>query len=534
MFYLNSLVQVGNLNGITLSTKFFELLSETPEEAAMWVLQTLSYSTTMVSSNPEKWLEDELNKIQKGNVILPTSTSIQLDDGLIWVYRVNVSPTKIYCIEREAEVSNRVTREYIDVIDNFIRVSFIEEDSSGLGSQALATPDDRTGQSDVYRRIVQVVKEGIRLQDKHFEFLAFSSSQLRDQSVWMFAQAGDVTANSIREWMGNFLDIRNVAKCAARMGQCFSSTTKTLPVESWEVEYIDDIETEDGKYCFSDGIGEISFSFAKRVAAKCGCHGIVPSAFQIRYGGFKGVVAVSHESLHKLALRNSMKKFESVHFDLEVISWSKRLPCYLNREIITLLSTLGIEDDVFEEMQDLVLSKLNEVVSDVSVALDILQMTSSGATHHTAVEMLKSGYHPKREPYLLSLLQAFRAFQLLQLRTKSRILVSKGRTMMGCLDETGILEYGEVFLRVSSFPGTRSFIDDDLVYEEDGKCVVTGPVVVAKNPCLHPGDVRVLLAVDIPELHHMVDCVVFPQRGSRPHPNECSGSDLDGDLYFVT
>ncbi|CAM6085239.1 unnamed protein product [Calypogeia fissa] len=236
----------------------------------------------MVTINPEEWLEGELNKIRRDGILLPTSTSIQLDNGLIWVYRVAVSPTKIYCVGRQAEVSNRVTREYINVIDNFIRVSFIEEDYSSLGSQALSNPEDRNGQSDVYRRIVHVLKEGIWLEGKHYEFLAFSSGQLREQSVWMFAQAGHVTANSIRQWMGNFLEIRNVAKCAARMGQCFSSTTKTLSVESWEGEYIDDIETADRKYCFSDGIGKISFMFAKRVAAQCGCrHGFEPSAFQI-------------------------------------------------------------------------------------------------------------------------------------------------------------------------------------------------------------------------------------------------------------
>jgi RNA dependent RNA polymerase len=31
----------------------------------------------------------------------------------------------------------------------------------------------------------------------------------------------------------------------------------------------------------------------------------------------------------------------------------------------------------------------------------------------------------------------------------------------------------------------------------------------------------------------MVDCVVFPAEGSRPHPSQLSGGDLDGDIYFV-
>jgi RNA-dependent RNA polymerase len=45
--------------------------------------------------------------------------------------------------------------------------------------------------------------------------------------------------------------------------------------------------------------------------------------------------------------------------------------------------------------------------------------------------------------------------------------------------------------------------------------IVKGKVVVAKNPCLHPGDIRILEAVDAPSLHHLVDCLVFPQKGAQ-------------------
>ena len=62
--------------------------------------------------------------------------------------------------------------------------------------------------------------------------------------------------------------------------------------------------------------------------------------------------------------------------------------------------------------------------------------------------------------------------------------------------------------------------------QTDNKQTVQGCVVVAKNPCLHPGDVRVLQAVAVPQLKHLVNVVVFPILGERPHPNELSGSGV--------
>ena len=54
---------------------------------------------------------------------------------------------------------------------------------------------------------------------------------------------------------------------------------------------------------------------------------------------------------------------------------------------------------------------------------------------------------------------------------------------------------------------------------ESDHCTVAlkGKVGVAKNPCLNPGDICVLSAVDVPDLHHTVDCAVCPHKGVQLH-----------------
>lgn len=88
--------------------------------------------------------------------------------------------------------------------------------------------------------------------------------------------------------------------------------------------------------------------------------------------------------------------------------------------------------------------------------------------------------------------------------------------------------HAQVFIQYSKSVSDEAAVDSD--YKAT---ILQRRVVVAKNPCLHPGDVRTLTAVDAPQLHHIFDCIVFPSQGDRPHPNELSGSDLDGDLYHV-
>ncbi|XP_034921150.2 probable RNA-dependent RNA polymerase 1 [Populus alba] len=529
VFKVNSLVQHGYLPGPALDASFYRLINPSRVNIAhiQHALEKLHHSMECCY-DPVRWLRAEYQKcISTGR--LPPPPAVAVDDGLVHVRRVQITPTKVYFRGPEVNLSNRVLRKYPDDIDNFLRVSFVDEDldklfATNISPRTFSAIEGR--QTKIYQRILSTQRNGIVIGSKKFEFLGFSSSQLRESSLWMFASRTGLTAADIREWMGDFREIRNVAKYAARLGQSFGSSRESFNIDVEDIESIPDIEVRSGgvDYVFSDGIGKISAELANSIARKFGFLSFTPSAFQIRYGGYKGVVAVDPTSSKKLSLRESMSKYKSTNTSLDILGWSKYQACYLNREVITLLSTLGVRDHIFQRKQNEAIAQLNTILTDPSSAQEALQLMGPGESTNVLKEMLACGYKPDAEPFLAMMLQTFRASKLLDLRTKSRIFIPNGRAMMGCLDETRTLGYGQAFVQFSRARGGESVGNTQ---------ILKGKLIVAKNPCLHPGDVRVLQAMNVPALHHMVDCIVFPQKGKRPHSNECSGSDLDGDVYFV-
>lgn len=541
LFLVNAVMHKGIFNQHQLSNDFFDLLRNQPTEVNVAALKHIypcrrpvfdAYKKLKVA---QEWLlkNPKLFKNQK-----------KLDD-IAEIRRLVITPTKAYCLPPEVELSNRVLRKYKDVADRFLRVTFMDEGLQTMNSNALnyfAAPIVRAitsysfpQKTRIFKRVRSILTEGFYLCGRRYSFLAFSSNQLRDRSAWFFAEDRNINVMTIKSWMGKFTN-KNIAKCAARMGQCFSSTYATIEVPPEEVNSdLPDIKRNG--YDFSDGIGMITPDLAREVAEKLKFDFDPPSAYQIRYAGCKGVVACWPEQGDgiRLSLRSSMNKFQSNHTILEICSWTRFQPGFLNRQIITLLSALNVSDAVFWKMQELMVSKLNQMLVDSDVAFDVLT-ASCAEQGNVAAIMLSAGFKPQKEPHLRGMLTCVRAAQLWGLREKARIFVPSGRWLMGCLDELGVLEQGQCFIQVSNSYLENCFVKHGSKFSETKKNlqVVKGTVVIAKNPCLHPGDIRILEAVDAPGLHHLYDCLVFPQKGERPHANEASGSDLDGDLYFVT
>ena len=104
-------------------------------------------------------------------------------------------------------------------------------------------------------------------------------------------------------------------------------------------------------------------------------------------------------------------------------------------------------------------------------------------------------------------------------KEKLNPMVRKSRMLYGVCDQTDLLNQGECQVRVTIEGGLKR--------------TLTGLVVVYRSPSYLLGDVRVLKSVRHPELDHLVDCVVFPTNGDRPHADEMAGGDLDGDKFFV-
>lgn len=512
-----------------------------PEEKFEAVMESLTHQALQNPVALERALSRIMMSIDAGNIVLFYRAIVATFDhflaappaplarGTCLVRSIFITPGRLILRPTQIHFENRVLREFN--AEFALRASFRDDNLEKL-SFSLNLHSSRDAILDAV--VGRMMRVGLSVGYRVFKFLAASPSQLRDHGVWMYAiDEHHNSASSIRNWMGRFDEIRNVAKRMARMGQCFSSTEQAVHVPDSKVKMIPDIvggkhPVSREPYIFSDGVGMISVPLAKEV------YGVLklkeePSAVQIRFAGSKGMLCVNprlpDEKL--LCLRPSMRKFPCSSSNyLEVIKISAPRIVTLNRPLITILEQLGVPAQVFMRLQEEMILEYTDALVSEKNAVEMLSTTVKLSLPFR--ELSQAGYLLTRDPFFRSMLLALYKSAVAGLRYKTRIAlpINAARNMLGVVDTTDVLEYGQVFVQYSEM-GSH-------VTHPAPKHVVTGTVLVTKCPCLHPGDVRKFTATDVLQLHHIVDCIVFPSKGPRPHPDEMAGSDLDGDEYIVT
>ena len=179
-----------------------------------------------------------------------------------------------------------------------------------------------------------------------------------------------------------------------------------------------------------------------------------------------------------------------------------------------LLHSLGIETAAFVEKQSQYFKFLEQSRTDPRCAFRLL---SSLGLASAAEHLLIDGMETVAPTVRKTIAQEYTKMVNKRDEQKTRILIPKSRLLFGICDPYGLLKADECFLRVT--------------LEEVGAplTIVGLNVLVSRNPCLHPGDLRKLKAVNVPELSHLTDCIVFSTMGKRPTADLMSGGDLDGD-----
>ncbi|KAF2691528.1 RdRP-domain-containing protein [Lentithecium fluviatile CBS 122367] len=526
-YQLEACLSNGYLKEGTITREFLERLASMDTDQAVHMLEKVTDSQ-----------HTYLDPMEIFSVTLKAHLTRKIPSHCVRLRAVNITPTMIHVSTPIVETSNRIIRKYATDADRFIRVKFSDEKTEG---PIYSQHDDRS--EALFDRVRRAMTNGIVVAGRYYEFLAFGNSQFREHGAYFYAPTDSKSADGIRASMGQFDHIKTAAKFGARLGQCFS-TTRAIKSINVKIEMIPDVERNG--FTFTDGVGCISPLLAKMTADEMGLPNAFenpPSLFQFRLGGCKGVLALDLKIPGSVVhIRPSQYKFEAQNVGLEIIRASALAVACFNRQLIIILSTLGVPDSNFIRKQQEMVNYFERATIDEAVALEKLQRNVDlNQTTLKMADMILDGFMEHKDPFMMSLLQLWRAYNIKYLKEKARIVIEQGAFVLGCVDETATLRghfndpqsredatreeklatLPEIFLRISDHTKKGHYKTIEKI------------CVLARNPSLHAGDVRVVRAVDVPALHHLKNVVVLPQTGDRDIANMCSGGDLDGDDYII-
>lgn len=274
----------------------------------------------------------------------------------------------------------------------------------------------------------------------------------------------------------------------ARAAQAFSTTEASILVrrdEIWEEE--EDVIRN--TYNFTDGVGRISPELASDVwsalmsARHCKVPGPLPSAFQIRLCGFKGVLVVDYRlGGREIHLRKSQKKFDVHGWDDPSRGWPLEIampfgrpsPMHLNRcaallphllgsdtfslrPLIMLLENNGVKSQVFLKYQRAAVQEAQECLASASGLCRTMERYALGSSYaasslfriindHKIFDLDNLSVMQFGVPgFIHRLAQLVHVHVLRELKHHARIPVPNAWALVGVADEWDMLDENEVY-----------------------------------------------------------------------------------------
>ncbi|KAF3039373.1 hypothetical protein E8E12_006968 [Didymella heteroderae] len=412
--------------------------------------------------------------------------------------------------------------------------------------------------------------------------------------IVLFATEGcGITKCTVGKMLNWFLPFarnqgQSFCKAYARFDLGLSRTTPTFTFKPSQLRFVKDkkatgdieaTEFDDpemvwtqvpGNPVMNDGCSRMSVGAAleiwKLYKKFCRITGPLPSAFQGRIGGAKGLWMISDESFTKdpeqlviwIEISESQLKFkphlkdesdatfDRLQLTFEVSNFSSS-PAHsdLHISFIPIMADRGVpRDDIANYMRerlDVARSDLLERVTDPVKLYEYVHKNSSmsregpdmawQAALPLAMEdkiklLLESGFSPCNLQVLAK--NVCRFINKLHLRQESKLKTPLGKAtyLYGVADPLGILKPGEVHVQFSS-----SFVDE--VTDEKYLSLKGHNLLVARQPAIRNSDIQKVRAVNYPELSHLVDLVVFPSVGPFPLAGKLQGGDYDGDIFWL-
>ena len=433
-------------------------------------------------------------------------------ENVFMIKRAIVTPTRIISSPETLVPSNCFLEDVGIKAEDVVIVSFRDDDLTKIQSSLFVN------------RYQDALINFIEIENKKYRFALCTGSQMKSQKAYFIRAEGLQEILELRKRIipdpGQFA---SVPKYVSSQGIYGTTTTYTgdLPLDHFYHE--DDLKVENDDLT-TDGAGLISLEKAKEIANLMELDE-TPSAFQIRYSGFKGVVSCTQVNYPELkgkhfVLRKSMKKFENEDRRFCVARYSKYQKVYLNREIINLLSSIedhDIKNTLFRYM-DRDLEELLKMFKSEKIALQQLQ---DYIPESDLKDIYESGFSFTENAHWFEVLKGIYRLRCMDIKEKMNIWVEEGALLMGVPDPYGVLKENEVFVQLRESQSSKSKIIH--------KCAF-----MYRNPCLHPGDHRQVKCVDNEKLHHLFNVVVLPSFNCKVSlAAECSGGHLDGDHYSV-